>query len=404
MKKARYLTAQEAAAELGITSATLYAYVSRGLIRSEAVSGSQRVRRYSAEDVERLKARKESRRNPDSVAETALHLGTPVLESSITLIQDGNLYYRGQDAVGLAECCSAAEVAALIWMGDLNARLSFKEKMELPAAYLKLREQIGHLTPFEHFQVMLPLAAAQDPAAYDLRPTSVAATGARILRLMVAVAAGGKSADGRIADILAGSWSGGDTHAALLINSALILCADHELNISAFTARVVASGNATPYAVVMAGLAALSGSKHGGHTERVEAFLREAGTPEGVYEAMAGRLRRGERIPGFGHVLYPDGDPRGRALLEQVAEAYPDSPALALAQATTEAAAQLIGDYPTVDFGLVILARALGLPRGAPLALFGLGRTIGWIGHAIEQYQLDRLIRPRARYTGEGPR
>jgi citrate synthase len=401
MNKPRYLTAQQAASELGITPATLYAYVSRGMIRSEAVGGDSRARRYSTEDVARLKARQESRHNPDRVAETALHLGTPVLESGITLIQDGRLYYRGRDVVELAECCSAEEVASLIWTGDLNSR--FKVGAELPDSFLNICDQIDHLAPFERFQVMLPLAASLDPAAYDLRPASVAATGARILRLMAATTAGKKATEGRIADVLAGSWSAGDTNAAVLVNASLILCADHELNVSAFTARVVASGKATPYAVVMAGLAALSGSKHGGHTERVEAFLSEASTPDGVYEAMAGRLRRGESIPGFGHPLYPDGDPRGRALLEWVKECYPDSPAVTIAQAASEAATQLINDYPTIDFGLVILARALGLPRGAPLALFGIGRTIGWIGHAMEQYQLDRMIRPRARYTGEQP-
>jgi citrate synthase len=404
MKNSLYLTAQEAADQLNITPATLYAYVSRGLIRSEAVGDDPRARRYRAEDIERLKARKESRQNPEATAQSALHLGMPVLESSITLIDGGRLYYRGHDAVQLAKEATVEQVAALIWADDLDADTSawFDAPLEVPETFHVVVDAIRPMGNFERFQAFLPFVAADDPRAYDLRPSNVAATGARILRMMAIVAGSDEGAPGGIAaKIIRGIYEEG--RGEPLIRAALILCADHELNVSAFTVRCVASANATPYAAVIAGLAALGGSKHGGHTERVEAFLREAGTPQRVYETMTSRLRRGERIPGFGHPLYPDGDPRGRALLQMVADAYPDSLALAFSQAAKEAAKALIGDYPTIDFGLVILARALELPEGAPLALFGIGRTIGWIGHAIEQYRLDQLIRPRARYTGTQP-
>src|SRR5215212_5392431 len=114
----RYLSAGRAAEELGVSVATLYAYVSRGMVRSEAVEGEGRNRRYRAEDVRRLKERKERRRDPDGVMEGALHWGTPVLESGITLIDGGGLYYRGRDVRALAEEKSIEEVAALIWTGD----------------------------------------------------------------------------------------------------------------------------------------------------------------------------------------------------------------------------------------------------------------------------------------------
>jgi citrate synthase len=405
MKKSTYLTAQEAAAELGITAATLYAYVSRGLIHSESTGSDPRARRYRAEDVERLKARKESRQRPEAAAESALHLGMPVLESSITLIENGRLYYRGHNAVELAATATLEQVAALLWTGDLDTNTDtwFNSPLEVPPALLNTLDAIRPLPNFERFQAMLPFVAPGDVAAYDLRPASVPATGARILRLMAFVAGADNNPSGGLAAMIARGLTD-DPRAEPLIRAALILCADHELNVSAFTVRCVASANATPYAAVMAGLAALGGSKHGGHTERVEAFLREAGSPEGMYDAMASRLRRGERIPGFGHPLYPDGDPRGAALLDMVATAYPDSQAVAFAQAGMEAGAQLLGDYPTIDVGLVITARTIGLPTSDALALFAIGRTIGWIGHAIEQYPLDRLIRPRARYTGAQPR
>jgi citrate synthase len=157
-------------------------------------------------------------------------------------------------------------------------------------------------------------------------------------------------------------------------------------------------------ATVIAGLSALQGARHGGHTERVEALLRELEQPERAQQVLADRLRRGEKIPGFGHRLYPNGDPRARLLLELIKAAHPQKDALILAEAVVDAAAALIDDHPTIDSGLATLARTLALPDGAAFALFALGRAVGWIGHALEQYDSNQLIRPRARYTGRSPR
>ena len=197
------------------------------------------------------------------------------------------------------------------------------------------------------------------------------------------------------------AWATDFPEAISLLNSALILCADHELNVSAFTARCVASAGATPYSAVIGGLAALQGTKHGGATERVEALFREVGQESQVRATIASRLRRGEGIPGFGHPLYPDGDPRGKMLLAEVTAVFPHK--TALAQAIIHEVQQTIGQHPTIDVALVTLARALDLPPGAAIALFALGRTVGWIGHTIEQYSRDQLIRPRARYIGMTP-
>ncbi len=403
MGKDRYLSAREAAGELGVTLPTLYAYVSRGLIRSESAGGSRRTRRYRAEDVRRLKERAERRRDPDKAAEGALNWGTPVMESGITLISEGKLYYRGRDALELAHGSTVEEVAALIWTGDPAAAHRFfpEEPAVLSPRLRKVHGSVADLAPPEAFGVLLPLAAAEDPAAYDLRSAAVARTGVRILRTLVAIAGGDGS--GGVVEILARGWAPGEQDVAALINAALVLCADHELNVSAFTARCVASSGATPYAAVAAGLAAIGGTRHGGQTELVEALLREVGDGGDARFVLAGRLRRGEGIPGFGHSLYPEGDPRGRELLELAAEARPRSPDVALAQEVSGAARALIGEAPTLDLGLATVARVLGLPPGSALALFALGRTIGWIGHAIEQYEDGSLIRPRARYTGEGP-
>jgi citrate synthase len=338
--------------------------------------------------------------------ENALHWGTPVMESAITLIADGHLYYRGRDAVVLSRNQTLEQVAELIWTGRLSedGPAIFGGMSDALASYRRAADTVSReLAPIENFGISLQLAAAGDTMAYDLRPTAVARTGARILRVLTTTAVGGGSDEGSVARTLQQCWIPGEPQAVTLLDTALILCVDHELNVSSFTVRCAASAGATPYAAAVAGLCALSGVKHGGNTERVEAFLKEVGSATQAREVMAGRLRRGEPIPGFGHPLYPEGDPRGRALLETTAAAYPEALAVELASAVVEEASELIGERPTLDFGLAILSLALGLPSGGALALFALGRTVGWIGHAIEQYQSGRMIRPRARYTGRQP-
>jgi citrate synthase len=263
-----------------------------------------------------------------------------------------------------------------------------------------------HALPvMERLQAILPFAAADAGTAFDTRAATVAQTGWRILNLLTAAATLQTArASQPIAAQLASGWKLRTRAARCLIDRALILCADHELNVSAFAVRVVASTGSSPYDVVGAGLAALRGPRHGGYTARVESFLDECGDPDGVRRAMADRLRRGESVPGFGHPLYPDGDPRASVLFSAVEKTWPKSKATAFLRASRSAGRALLGDHPNVDYGLVILRRALGLPRGSALVLFALGRTAGWIAHAMEQYALDQLIRPRAAYIGPSPR
>lgn len=393
------MSAQEAAHALGVSLATLYAYVSRGLVRSEAEGGKSRSRRYRRDDVEALVAKKEQRKEPEKVAEAALHWGAPVLESALSLIRDGQLYYRGRPVTELASSWPIERVAALLWLGDPDAPCFDEPPRPISARCRAALDATADLSLVERFQAVLPMAAADDFAAYDLRALAVVQTGARIVRLLAAIARGQDLPEGPLGPLLAG----GDARAAHALNAALVLSADHELNVSAFTARCVASAGSTPYAVVTAGLAALQGAKHGGHCDRVEALFAEAGSAQTALATLSGRLRRGEEIPGFGQPLYPQGDPRGRMLLELAAAVAPDSVETRLAEALAAGALQLLHEHPTIDFGLVALSRALGLPRGWPIALFAMGRAIGWIGHALEQYQSDKLIRPRARYVGELP-
>jgi len=396
------LSAGDAARELGVTLPTLYAYVSRGLLRSRSESGTRR-RRYVAEDVWLLKQRKEQRRDPARTAEEALHQGLPAIESRLSLVRDGRLYYRGKDVVSLAVTCTLEQVAALLWAGDLAAPLP-EEKLEAPPAEWKpLLKIAAGLPAIEGFQLLLPLLAARDPGAYDSQPASVQRIGLKIVRILAAAAVGERPARLEIAEVLQRGWPGTTPDDRALLRAALVLYADNGINPSSFTARCVASAGSTPYALVLAGLAALQGTKHGGACERAEALLEEAGDAAGARRVVEARLRRGEPVPGFGHPLYPAGDPRGALLMQLVTEHRGRARDVMLATALVHAVRDLTGQLPNVDFGVVTLCRALRLPPGAALALLGIGRTVGWIAHGLEQYQEARLIRPRARYSGEPP-
>jgi citrate synthase len=391
-----WLSAADASALLGVSRTTLYAYVSRGFVRSQATPGPSRERRYSRDDVQRLQRRKEERRNPDKAVAHALQWGMPVLESAITLIDGQRLYYRGHDALALARTRSIAEVASLIWTGHFDAPseirggAAVRTDWDLPFA--------------ARAQVLLASASARDAAAFDLRPASVAACGWRILHLLTSAATRSVAADRTlpIDQRLARAWRI-QARGTDIVRSTLILCADHELNVSSFTARCVASAGSDPYAVVVAGLSALAGPKHGGSSARVEAMLQSVRNERDIHVALAARLRRGERLDGFGHPLYGAGDPRAAMLIDMLRERYAASAELRFIIRFEAAATTLIREKPNVDFALAAVARVLGLPAGSPLVLFAIGRAIGWIGHAIEQYATDHVIRPRAKYVGLPP-
>jgi citrate synthase len=293
------------------------------------------------------------------------------------------------------------DVAELLWDAGPGerGRLFDQPPVLAPAQLSRLRTGFKN-DPLSVLQTALPLAAAADAGSYDLRAERVRITGARIVRLLAAAIT--RRSTNPVHQALQAAWAPGSPAAAEVIRSALVLCADHELNVSAFVARCAASAGASPYDVVSAALATLKGHRHGGATGRLSALFTEIGTPGRARTVISNRLRRGENLPGFGHPLYPSGDPRA-ALLVRLAEASRNKKAWRLIRNIAQAGSDLSDAHTNLDFGLVAAAQAYGLPDQAPLVLFALGRTIGWIAHAIEQYTSASLIRPRARYTGPLP-
>jgi citrate synthase len=384
------LTARQTADRLGIKLDTLYAYVSRGRLRSVMVPGS-RERRYRSEDVEALLDGRSGTRPPVSPDPEAL---MPVIGSSICLIENGRFYYRGRDAVRLSDRATLEEIARLLWLDEGGLQLAD------PSGPSRSGNMASVSGVIERCQIRLTTLGDQDISALDLTRARVSRTGWRVLRELAACVAPTLPAPEPIDRRLAAAWRLGEAEADL-IRRCLVLLADHELNPSTFVARCVASTRATPYAVVAAALSALSGDRHGGETARAEGLLRELLEGDDPIAVMAGRLARGERLPGFGQPLYPEGDPRATAILAALAPVAPESHALA--ESAAGIGLRLIGRHPNVDFALAATAIGLGLPRDGALGLFIIGRTVGWIAHAIEQYESGILIRPRARYLGPRP-
>ena len=339
--------------------------------------------------------------DPAKAAARGLHWGSPVLESGITLIQNGKLYYRGQDAVKLAETATLEQAAELLWAAEEGERPRLFAQTGALSAGVLARLRTCTRDPLTLMQTALPMAGAADLKSYDLRLAAVRQTGARILRFLTTIVAG-RDTQAPIHLALQAAWAPKKTAAANAIRTALVLSADHELNVSAFAGRCAASAQASPYDVVSAAMATLKGSLHGGATERVSSLFAETEAPRRARAVLANRLRRGERIPGFGHPLYSAGDPRATALL-RLAEASGNAAEWRLVRSLWKAGAELLHDIPNLDFALVAVARTYGLPERAPFLTFALGRTVGWLGHAMEQYADGNLIRPRARYTGPAP-
>lgn len=398
-----FLSSGEVVERLGISKSTLYAYVSRGLIRSEPDPESPRSRRYRADDVERLLQRQRMRADPETATTTALDWGSPVLESGISTIVDEHLSYRGHDALELARTRTFEEVAGLLWTGDLDAGIPSPESASASTRNELLQQSRGLERTLDapgRVQMLLPALELRDPVSYDFRTEMLHRTGVNALQMFTAAMVGTEGHSG-IARTLQANWAPGQPHLARVIDAALILSADHELNISTFTARCIASARAPLYSALTGGLSAIRGQKHGGATLKAEALINEVGSPHRAQNALRNRLQRGDTLAGFGHRLYPSGDPRGRTLLEILREECEDSRELQLADAICQSAVELTDLKPNLDFALVILARILGQQQGTAMALMAVGRVAGWVAHACEEYERDQLIRPRARRAGD---
>jgi citrate synthase len=295
--------------------------------------------------------------------------GEPVIPTRISTVAHGQLIFRGQRAVDLADSATLEVVAALLW--------------EQPAATFPAARDGTN-----PFQALASLIANAKPMV-GRAPAKLAQEAS----VAVAAIAGAFSAtgDGPMHERLARGWSL-DAAGTDLVRRALVLLADHELNPSTFAARVAASTGSPMAACLMAGLSTLSGPKHGGAGAALAALAAEA-RANGVETAVARWLAAGHGVPGFGHPLYPHGDPRAAALLPLVAL---DPALIELRDVVVDATEAL----PNIDFALLAISVAADLPVDASFRLFATARGVGWAAHAIEQSASGAVIRPRALYQG----
>ena len=395
-----WLTAGEAQARLGVKAQTLYAYVSRGLVRRERVPGG-RASRYLRSDVERLATR--ARRTdggpgPEIVVDSGLTRLDPV----------GRLAYRGWDVRRAVEEAGFEQVAAWLWAVD--APTPWRSTPESLAVASAVQGALPAPTRIaDRWRVVTPALATADPLRHDRRPAAVAARAqlliATLVDCLVPVGRRPSRADTTIAARLWPRLTGLAPTAARVgtLDRVLVLLADHDLAASTFAARIAASTWADPYLVVSAGLAAAGGPLHAGASEEVRRMLREIldGVPAST--AVGERLRDRGAVPGFGHQVYEGPDPRAVVLLAALRAARPPRPLSDALDAVVALATADGGPHPNIDFALGAFAEATEMVPGGGEAVFTLARCAGWIAHALEEYPHRLRYRIRTAYTGPEP-
>ncbi|SEG28189.1 citrate synthase [Nonomuraea solani] len=431
-----WIDAATAAERLGVKPATLYAYVSRGVLQRRHTEDGRRSL-FSAEEIERLARRGRPRNRPPEL----------VIESAVTALGVDRPHYRGVDALSLAGTASFEQVAEWLWTGVPHPAPEpwrFEPEEGLRAAVAAQRDLPADLLPLDRLQVITTVLAACDNLRYQLDPASVTATGRRLIAGLVDALPqpgdppqgapqpdtpqpGGLGSDTPQSDTpqsdtprpgvprLGAPTRGGSIAERLwsrlcprpatpelldALSAALVLLADHELAASTLAARVAASAKADPYAVVLAGLGVLGGPLHGGAAYGAERLLAEIAEPGQAARAVSERIRRGERIPGFGHSVYKNGDGRGDALLDLIRKAAPGHERIAAGEAVlSEMRRRRLPDR-NIDFSLAVLTAVAGMVPGAGEAVFAVARVAGWLAHAMEEYGKGTLLRLRASYTG----
>lgn len=418
------LSTAETAARLGVKPATVYAYVSRGLLHPEKgphgstfdrqeVAALARTSRRPARSMPGTRGSRSNDRPVDPSAprphpSVGIGLAEPVFVTELTLIEAGHLYYRGRDAVELSRGWTFEEAAEWLWTGREADGGAWPGPGGRTAAVVPAAG--SGIVPVERLMVATVTAALGDDLRHDLDPARVPLTGRALL---AALAAALPLADphsppaGRMAERV---WRGLTCQrltpaGQAAVDAALVLAADHELAPSTLAARVAASFRADPYAVVLTGLGPAGGSWPTGSTGapgEVEILLERAAAL-GAEKAIGEHLRRAGQVPhGFGMPLYPDGDPRGRELLERVRQVGPADRRQVVDEVV--AVGQRRGfAAPNFDLGLGALSFCAGMVAGAGQAIFTIGKVGGWLAHAMEEYAEPTRFRSRADYVGTTP-
>lgn len=370
----------EVLARLGVKPQTLYAYVSRGRITARPDPDNPRCSLYAAEDVARLLDRSARIARPPASLGGA-YRGEAVMETTVSHIAGGRLLFRGQDAVALADEATFEQACRVLWGAG-----------EDPFHELKPRIDVNFPGgPRARAFASLARRAEEDAAAAGRSDRSLRREAASILNELVdAVAGGGPRL--WLHQRLARAWKLNDAGASLL-RRALVLSADQGLDAATLAVRVSAQTGAALSACVLCGWAALSGPRAGGQLSLASAFVAEAARSADARSAARQRLAQGLDLPGFGDPDFPEGDPRAAALIAAARLPAPLQDVVRVGEGLT-------GQRASFDLALALVARQLDLPREGAFAVHAIGRTAGWLGHALEQPAAGSPIRARLRYVG----
>ncbi|MCY3631991.1 MAG: citrate synthase [bacterium] len=388
-----WLTSAEAAVRLGVKRATLYSYVSRGLL-SRVVDVDGRSSRFDPEEVEHLRSRA-NRRGEGEVG--------VLVSTAITQVADGELRVRGRNLIGLS--AEARFEEAVDWVWGAEAVGQWPSRDDAGGVAHSVQDQLPGTTPMiDRLRVAVSIASATDPLRNDLSASSVRAVGRRVIGLMVdSLPSVAGQRDGDLAERLWCRLAPGRSNARqrAVLNRALILLLDHGLASSTLGVRVAASVRADPYSSVAAGLGILGGRLHGAASAPVHQIFQEAVTSGDPAGALGEAQRRTGRTPGFGHSIYRRNDPRCSALMESITGAWASHEHLPLVLTVQSLASERTDAPATIDFALGAMTFLAGMRPEAGEAIFAIARTAGWIAHALEEYEEDPLrFRFRARYTG----
>jgi citrate synthase len=414
------LTAAQTAARLGVRTETLYAYVSRGLIsRERGAHGST----FDVLEVERFaRSRRRSPTLPRGVARPAGSDGSPlgVIDTDITLIEDGELWFRGipaEELVASSPEASGGFDSVVRWLFERTAwprtdALALTSSAAVSAAIPVLDALPVEAPAFSRLLTTLAVLAAVDPERFDLRPDAVGRVTTRLIAGLVDALPTVGLDPGRDVPVAERLWARltrlpADEERVGVLDAALILLIDHDMAVSTLSARAAASARAHPYAVVTAGLGALDSALHGAMSASVHGMLREVQEGADPAAAVAAATRRsGAGIPGFGQPLYPDGDPRASVLHSRMAsmgDRNADA-ALRIADAVVAVVRERTGLHPTIDLMLAVMSLAWDMPPEAGEIVFAVARSAGWCAHALDEYRRAPLrLRPIGRYTGPDP-
>lgn len=411
-----YLNASEAVDLLGVRRQTLYAYVSRGLVRSVPEPGS-RLRLYSREDLERLHQRSRAGTKPDAIAATLLDLGHPVVPTSITEITPQGPSYRGRLAVSLArQGVCFEQVAELLWTGlwhdsPLRWALAPGSPDIVPLLRGIDRPTARHQLVEVFVIVVMQLAMGRGPVQERLisgRPLDAARNMIQVLTGCFGLLAERGTyvpprRDRSVAEsLLVALGRPVKEPDRELLDATLVLLADHELSPGTFAARVAASAGCPLHSCVAAAIAGSSGTAVGRRYDRIEEFLNSCGSTSALVRSAQRLFESGRELPGFDHPVYPRGDPRATQLFDLLRGRRDPARELARILALVDAVEKCFGLKPRHELAVVAVSRCLALAPGAPSALFVLARIAGWVAHVLEQRLSSTLIRPRARFVQAG--